>query len=66
MVICVVLEELTSESQFFIGTFVDRFLNGLGVADASLVLTTDAVLMRVVGMLQTLHCVAVSAHHITA
>jgi hypothetical protein len=43
-----------------------RFLNGLGVADASLVLTTDAVLMRVVGMLQTLHCVAVSAHHITA
>ena len=37
----------------------------LGIANDSLVLATDSVLMSVVVVLQTLNYVSVSAHHIT-
>jgi hypothetical protein len=39
--------------------------DGLGVPDASLVLSTDTVLMRVVNVLDALHGEVVSAHYIT-
>jgi hypothetical protein len=39
--------------------------DGLGGLDASLVLSTDAVLTRVVAVLEALHGEAVSAHYIT-